>query len=58
MLSTISPVSIYGIEGRADTGKEGCIAGKVSGPSGDCFVPPGLIVTGLNYTLHNFSLFI
>lgn len=45
MLSTISPVSIYGIEGGADTGKEECIAGKVSGPSGDCFVPPGLIVT-------------
>eukprot|EP00105_Crassostrea_gigas_P034081 XP_019918229.1 PREDICTED: uncharacterized protein LOC105349154 [Crassostrea gigas] len=45
ILSTISPVSIYGIEGGADTGKEECAVKEVSGPSGDCYVPPGLIVT-------------
>lgn len=39
---------MYGIEGGADTEKEECTVREVSGPSWDCFVPPGLIVTVLN----------
>lgn len=47
ILGTLSPVSIYGIEGEADTGKERRTVRDVCDPSGDSSVPPGLIVKGM-----------
>lgn len=45
ILSILSPRTIYGIEGEADTGKEERTVREVSDPSEDCSVPLELINT-------------